>query len=168
MLRCRCSVFTGVTHSDWGVQISYQLCCCTKTKARTWKPRHVRIWVRTEQSRGPEMRLDGGWCLTSTFHAGFRLTEDGKKPCRHLTPHQFIQVSHTEFEDFSACYLWRRWWEWWRRQWIGTESLPGCWESVIWKDKIKHKVQQNFKFVLSGRIIERKLKCFCQVCVGCA
>lgn len=29
-----------------------------------------------------------------------------------------------------ATHLWRRWWEWWRCQWRGTGSLPGCWESV--------------------------------------
>lgn len=70
--------FRHVTHSDSGVHVSYQLCCRTKRKARTWKTRQVRIWVRTEQSSGPEIRLDGGRRHTSSFHAGFRLTEDGK------------------------------------------------------------------------------------------
>lgn len=132
-------MFSGVTHSDWGVQVSYQLCCRTQTKARTWKARQVRIWVRTEQSRGPEMRLDGGRRHTSSSHAGFRLTEDAKKPCKPLINDHFIQFQHTDFEYFSWYYLWRRWWEWWRCQWRGTGSLPDCWESVIRKDKIKLK-----------------------------
>lgn len=62
------------THSDCGVHISYQLCCFTRRKDRTWKKRQVRIWVRTEKSSGPDMRLDGGRRHTSSFHAGFRLT----------------------------------------------------------------------------------------------
>lgn len=69
-------VITDVTHSDWGVHFSYQLCCCTKRKATTWKTRQVRIWARTEKSSGAEIRLDGGRRRTSSFHAGFRLTDD--------------------------------------------------------------------------------------------
>lgn len=37
----------------------------------------MRIWVSTENSRGPEIRPDGGRRDTSSFHAGFRLTEEG-------------------------------------------------------------------------------------------
>jgi len=74
----------NVTHSDWGVHVSYQLCCCTKRKAKTWKTRQVRIWVRTEQSSGPEIRLDGGRRHTSSFHDGFRLTDNRKKPSMNI------------------------------------------------------------------------------------
>lgn len=35
----------------------------------------MRIWVSTENSRGPEIRPDGGRQDTSSFQAGFKLTE---------------------------------------------------------------------------------------------
>lgn len=65
---------TEPTYSESGVHFSYQLWCCTQTKESAWKARHTRIWVSTEKSSGPEMRLDGGLWATSSFHAGFRLT----------------------------------------------------------------------------------------------
>lgn len=43
-----------------------------------WKPKQMRICVSTENSRGPEIRPDGGRRDTSSFHAGFRLTEEGE------------------------------------------------------------------------------------------
>lgn len=43
-----------------------------------WKPKQMRIWVSTEKSRGPEIRPDGGRRGTSSFHAGFKLTEEGE------------------------------------------------------------------------------------------
>lgn len=70
---------TNVTHSETGVHISYQLCCRTNRKARTWKTKQVMIWVRTEHSKGPEIRLEGGRRHTSSFHAGFRLTKHKNK-----------------------------------------------------------------------------------------
>lgn len=36
----------------------------------------MRIWVSTENSRGPEIRPDGGRRDTSSFQAGFKLTEE--------------------------------------------------------------------------------------------
>lgn len=41
-----------------------------------WKPKQMRIWVSTENSRGPEIRPDGGRRDTSSFHAGLRLTKE--------------------------------------------------------------------------------------------
>lgn len=39
------------------------------------------------------MRLDGGRRHTSSCHAGFRLTEDGKKPWRPLKSDHFLQFA---------------------------------------------------------------------------
>lgn len=36
----------------------------------------MRIWVSTENSRGPEISPDGGRRDTSSFQAGFKLTEE--------------------------------------------------------------------------------------------
>lgn len=48
------------TYSEEGVQVVYQGCCLTHRKPRTWKPRQMRIWDRTEKRRAPEMRPEGG------------------------------------------------------------------------------------------------------------
>lgn len=67
---------TAGTHSVSGVQTEYQGCCRTQRNVTVWKPKQMRIWVSTENSRGPEIRPDGGRRDTSSFHAGFRLTEE--------------------------------------------------------------------------------------------
>lgn len=67
---------TAGTHSVNGVQTEYQGCCRTHRNVMVWKPKQMRIWVSTENSRGPEIRPDGGRRGTSSFHAGFRLTEE--------------------------------------------------------------------------------------------
>lgn len=65
-------------HSVSGVQTLYQGCCLTQRNVQIWKPKQMRIWVSTENSRGPEIRPDGGRRDTSSFHAGFRLTDKGQ------------------------------------------------------------------------------------------
>lgn len=44
-----------------------------------WKPKQMRIWVSTENSRGPEIRPDGGRRDTNSFHAGLRLTKEKRR-----------------------------------------------------------------------------------------
>lgn len=66
-------------HSVKGVQTVYQACFWTQTNVMIWKPKQMRIWVNTENSKGPEMRPDGGRRGTRSFHAGFRLTEKQTK-----------------------------------------------------------------------------------------
>ena len=84
------------------------------------------------------MRLDGGRRHTSSFQAGFRLTEDGNKTQSY---HTWSSLNNTPncFEHFRASppatHLWRQWWEWWRCRWRGTGSLPSCWESTSIKKK---------------------------------
>lgn len=67
------------THSECGFQTVYQGCCRTQRNVMVWKPKQMRIWVSTENSRGPEIRPDGGRRDTNSFHAGFRLTEEEKE-----------------------------------------------------------------------------------------
>lgn len=59
----------------------YQGCCWTQRNVMIWKPKLMRIWVSTENNRGPEIRPDGGRRATRSFHAGLRLTdeENGQK-----------------------------------------------------------------------------------------
>jgi hypothetical protein len=99
-LLCFCSslpkrpqVPAGDTHFDSGVHCSYQGCCWTQRKGRTWKARQMRIWVRTEKSSGAEMRPEGGGRGTSSFHAGFKLTggAESRESERHAS--QWIQYS---------------------------------------------------------------------------
>lgn len=79
------------------------------------------------------MRLDGGRRHTSSFQAGFRLTEDGNKTQSYHT-WSFLNNTPNCFKHFRASlpatHLWRQWWEWWRCRWRGTGSLPSCWEST--------------------------------------
>lgn len=77
-------VKTVDTHSAYGVQTVYQGCCRTQRNVMVWKPKQMRIWVSTENNRGPEIRPDGGRRATSSFHAGLRLTdeESGQKVVR--------------------------------------------------------------------------------------
>lgn len=79
----RCIVFT---YSVWGVHTEYHGCCWTQRKAKIWKPKQMRIWVSTENSRGPEMRPDGGRRDTSSFHAGFKLTEEKRESKKKNQP----------------------------------------------------------------------------------
>lgn len=67
------------THSVTGVHTVYQGCCWTQRNVKIWKPKQMRIWVSTESSKGTEMRPDGGRHDTSSFHAGFRLTEEDQE-----------------------------------------------------------------------------------------
>jgi len=67
------------TYSDSGVQRSNQGCCLTQRNPNVWKTRQMMIWDKTEHRSGPEIRPDGGLRATSSFQAGFRLTEKGKK-----------------------------------------------------------------------------------------
>lgn len=71
----------------------------THRKPRTWKPRQMRIWDRTEKRRAPEMRPEGGRWATSSFHAGFRLTagrgEGGRGAVREICPHT-ARRNHTK------------------------------------------------------------------------
>lgn len=69
---------TAGTHSVSGDQVVYQGCCWTQRNVTVWKAKQMRIWVSTENNRGPEIRPDGGRRDTSSFHAGFRLTEKDK------------------------------------------------------------------------------------------
>lgn len=66
--------FAGI-YSVNGFQTVYHGCCLTQRNVKVWKPKQMRIWVSTENSRGPEIRPEGGRRDTSSFHAGFRLTE---------------------------------------------------------------------------------------------
>lgn len=68
-------MFAGI-YSVSGVQTVYHGCCRTQRNVTVWKPKQMRIWVSTENIRGPEIRPDGGRRDTSSFHAGFRLTEE--------------------------------------------------------------------------------------------
>lgn len=63
-------------YSVRGVQVVYHDCCWTQRNVKIWKPKQMRIWVSTENSKGPEIRPDGGRRDTSSFHAGFRLTKE--------------------------------------------------------------------------------------------
>lgn len=64
-------------YSVYGFQTVYQGCCWTQMNVMVWKPRQIKIWVSTENSRGPEIKPDGGRRGTSSFHAGLRLTDKG-------------------------------------------------------------------------------------------
>ena len=77
-----------------GVHTWYQACCRTSRKARTWKARQVRIWVRTEKSSGAEMSPEGGRWDTSSLQAGFRLTGEEKEEGKEEGPVSFHWFSH--------------------------------------------------------------------------
>ena len=69
---------TAVPHSVSGVQTEYHGCFWTHRNVTVWKPKQMRICVSTENNRDPEISPDGGRRGTSSFHAGFRLTEKDK------------------------------------------------------------------------------------------
>lgn len=72
-------------YSVRGVHTEYHGCCWTQRNAKIWKPKQMRIWVSTENSRGPEIRPDGGRQDTSSFHAGFKLTEEKREWKKTMT-----------------------------------------------------------------------------------
>lgn len=86
-------MFAGI-YSVSGVQTVYHGCCRTQRNVTVWKPKQVRIWVSTENSRGPEIRPDGGRRGTSSFHAGFRLTEEeqGQREMMKMGRKQTLKV----------------------------------------------------------------------------
>lgn len=86
-------MFAGI-YSVSGVQTVYHGCCRTQRNVTVWKPKQVRIWVSTENSRGPEIRPDGGRHGTSSFHAGFRLTEEeqGQREMMKMGRKQTLKV----------------------------------------------------------------------------
>lgn len=86
-------MFAGI-YSVSGVQTVYHGCCRTQRNVTVWKPKQVRIWVSTENSRGPEIRPDGGRRDTSSFHAGFRLTEEeqGQREMMKMGRKQTLKV----------------------------------------------------------------------------
>lgn len=69
---------TVVAYSVFVDQTSYQGCSRTKKNATAWKPKQMRIWVSTENSKGAEIKPEGGRRGTNSFHAGFKLTKRKK------------------------------------------------------------------------------------------
>lgn len=123
-------------YSVRGVHTEYHGCCWTQRNAKIWKPKQMRIWVSTENSRGPEIRPDGGRRETSSFHAGFRLTEERRAQKETTIVKENTQkgargskVVKTRPSLFSHTYWWRLWGEWLRCRWRGTGSRRGYWGS---------------------------------------
>lgn len=97
------------SHSVSGVQTVNQGCCWTQMNVVVWKPKQMRIWVSTENSRGPEIRPDGGRHGTSSFHAGLRLTEkekDEKKWWWVKTKAGRLKVRKINVRDITVILYW--------------------------------------------------------------
>lgn len=136
------------THSVSGVQTVYQDCCRTQRNVMVWKPKQMRIWVSTEKSRGPEIRPDGGRRDTSSFQAGFRLTEEVRwektRRCKKIRHYRWgeetwskrarqipmMKLNASPYSQyFSYTYWWKQWGGWWQYRWRGTGSLQDYWGS---------------------------------------